>query len=82
MPVTILVRSHEPPPPPAVAFRRFSVGADAARQGRALGYAPDEIAALARRAARYTDPDATHRFRHLAFVINDDAVLGVWAIAG
>ncbi len=66
---------------PAPAFRTFSVGIEAERQGLALGYRADELVAFGRRAARYRDTEATHRFRDLAFVIDGDTILSVWHIA-
>lgn len=73
-PMTTLAAKHD------FGFRRYSVGVDAAREGARLGYSEDELIALARRAARYTDPRATHRHKQLAFVIEDNTILSVWAI--
>ena len=65
---------------PASTFRRFSVGAVAEREARALGYTAKQIGDFARRAAHYRDANATHRFRDLAFVIDGDTVTAVWPI--
>lgn len=62
-------------------FRRYSVGAEAAREALLLGYSEAELSALARRAARFTDPVATHRVQNLALQIHDDTILSVWALA-
>lgn len=67
---------------PAPAFRTFEVGVNAERQGRALGYTPDVLAGFARRAARYKDAIATHRFKDLAFEIDGDTIISVWHIVG
>lgn len=76
MAVTYPENVLEPAPP----FRRFGVGVDAERQGRALGYTPDVLADFARRAARYRDVRATHRFREIALEIDGDTILSVWHI--
>lgn len=77
MPVTIQVKSREPASP---GFRRFGVSPEAAAQGQGLGIPPDTLAGYARRAARYKDPSATHRFKDLAFVLTVDTVVAVWQL--
>lgn len=61
-------------------FRRYTLGAAAERDARALGYAAEDICNFARRAARYRSAHATHRFKNIAFDIDGDTILSVWHI--
>lgn len=76
MAVTYPENAHEP----VSTFRRFDLGFFAEREARALGYSVDQICDFARRAARYRDSRATHRFQDIAFEIDGDTIISVWHI--